>query len=192
MFRQVYFHRTLRSAEAVLVSTLKRASQLLEQNALGFRVHDSIFEKLLKGEPVKTSEYLQLDDTDVTFYLKQWMKDKDSVLADLSQRFIHRKLFKAIDLELTGSAAEKFWTTAREIVAQAGLHPDYYLITDRAADIPYYGFYSPEGGAHSTIKEISQVSEVVRGMRSYKIDRVCFPIELSSEISNLISDCERK
>jgi HD superfamily phosphohydrolase len=204
MFRQVYFHRTLRSAEAVLVSTLKRASELLEQNALGFRMHDSIFEKLLRGEQVKTSEYLQLDDTDVTFYLKQWMNDKDSILADLSQRFIHRKLFKAVDLELTGNAAEKFWITAREIVAQAGLNPDYYLITDRAADIPYYGIYSPEGvapekliyietgGAQSVIKEISQVSEVVRGMRSYKIDRVCFPIELSSEISHLIGECEIK
>jgi uncharacterized protein len=202
MFRQVYFHRTLRSAEAVLVSTLRRASELLKQNALGFRVRGSIFEKLLNGEPVKTSEYLQLDDTDLTFYLKQWMNDKDSILADLSRRFIHRRLFKAIDLELTGTAAEKFWAPAREIVVRAGLNPDYYLITDRATDIPYYDFYSPEGvapekliyietgGAQSVIKEISQVSEVVRGMRSYQIDRVCFPIELSSEISHLISQCE--
>jgi uncharacterized protein len=202
MFRQVYFHRTLRSAEAVLVSTLKRASELLEQNALGFRLPDSIFEKLLKGEKVETREYLQLDDTDVTFHLKQWANDEDAVLADLSRRFIHRRLFKAVDLELTGSRAEKFWTRARELVAQSGFHPDYYLITDRAADIPYYGFYSPEGiapekliyietgGSQSVIKEISQVSEVVRGMRSYKIDRVCFPIELSSEIAQLIGECE--
>ncbi len=201
MFRQVYFHRTLRSAEAVLVSTLKRANELLERNALGFRVRDSIFEKLLRGEVVSTCEYLQLDDTDVTFHLKQWANDADPILADLSRRFINRKLFKAVDLELTGLAAEMFWTKAREIVAQAGFDPEYYLITDRAADIPYYGFYSPEGvapekliyietgGAQSAIKEISQVSEVVRGMRSYKIDRVCFPIELSNEISRLISQC---
>ena len=204
MFRQVYFHRTLRSAEAVLVSTLRRANELLERNALGFRVQDSIFEKLLRGEEVTTVEYLQLDDTDVTFHLKQWANDEDSILSDLSRRFIHRKLFKAVDLELTGKAADLFWTKAREIVAQAGFNPEYYLITDRAADIPYYGFYSPEGvapekliyietgGAQPAIKEISQVSEVVRGMRSYKIDRVCFPIELSNEISLLISDCEGK
>src|SRR5436309_10518201 len=70
MFRQVYFHRTLRSAEAVLVSTLKRAKELLQRNALGFRVRNSVFEKMLGGEMVTTPEYLQLDDTDVTFYLK--------------------------------------------------------------------------------------------------------------------------
>ena len=34
MFRQVYFHRTLRSAEAVLVSTLRRARHLIERNEL--------------------------------------------------------------------------------------------------------------------------------------------------------------
>jgi uncharacterized protein len=202
MFRQVYFHRTLRSAEAVLVSTLKRAGELLEEERLGFRLGDSIFEKLLRGEPVTTCEYLQLDDTDVTFHLKQWANDRDAVLADLSKRFIDRKLFKAVDLKLTGSQAESFWTKAREIVAAAGFHPDYYLITDRAADIPYYGFYSPEGvapekliyietgGSQATIKEISQVSDVVRGMRSYKIDRVCFPVELSSQIAQLIGECE--
>jgi uncharacterized protein len=202
MFRQVYFHRTLRSAEAVLVSTLKRASELLEQKALGFRLRNSIFEKLLKGDAVETCEYLQLDDTDVTFHLKQWANDEDAVLSDLSRRFIHRKLFKAVDLEFTGSQAEKFWAAARQLSAQSGFHPDYYLITDRAADIPYYGFYSPDGvapekliyietgGSQSVIKEISQVSEVVRGMHSYKIDRVCFPIELSSEIAQLIRQCE--
>lgn len=203
MFRQVYFHRTLRSAEAVLVSTLKRASQLLDKDALGFRVGDSIFEKMLRGQQVSTQEYLQMDDTDVTFHLKQWANDRDPILADLSRRFIHRKLFKAVDLELTGDAEKEFWIRARQTVAQAGFDPNYYLITDRAADIPYYSYYSPEGMApekliyietgatQASIKEISEVSEVVRGMRSYKIDRVCFPLELGEEIARIIKECEK-
>ena len=36
MFRQVYFHRTLRSAEAVLASALTRARQLMERGELVF------------------------------------------------------------------------------------------------------------------------------------------------------------
>ncbi len=196
MFRQVYFHRTLRSAEAVLVSTLKRAKELLEQGALGFRIQGSVFEKMLAGETVTTTEYLQLDDTDITFYLKQWMNDKDAILADLAKRFIHRKLFKAIDLELDEVATQTFLAQARQIVSNAGYNADYYLIQDRAADIPYYGFYSPKGAApgaliyvesaSGAIKEISEVSEVVRGLRGYQINRVCFPVELSREISSLL------
>src|SRR5262249_11791044 len=61
MFRQVYFHRTLRSAEAVLVSALNRARELIESDNLGFRMRGSVFEKMLVGEDVTTSEYLRLD-----------------------------------------------------------------------------------------------------------------------------------
>src|SRR5262245_30486738 len=64
MFRQVYFHRTLRSAEAVLISALNRARTLLGQGKLRFKIPGSVFEKMLTHEPVTTNEYLQLDDTD--------------------------------------------------------------------------------------------------------------------------------
>jgi HD superfamily phosphohydrolase len=200
MFRQVYFHRTLRSAEAVLVSTLMRARELIERDELGFRMRGSVFEKMLMGESVSTSEYIQLDDTDLTFHLKQWSRDRDATLADLASRFIHRKLFKALDIEFAADDVIRFWERAEEVVRRAGFDPAYYLIMDRAADVPYYGYYSPvgidpksliyieTGGPKSTIREISEVSEVVRGMRGYRIDRVCFPAEVNDEMSQLASD----
>ncbi len=199
MFRQVYFHRTLRSAEAVLVSTLMRARELIEHDELGFRMRGSVFEKMLMGEAVTTNEYLQLDDTDLTFHLKQWSRDQDATLADLASRFIHRKLFKALDIEFAADDVIRFWSRAEEVVIRAGFDPAYYLIMDRAADVPYYGYYSPvgvdpksliyieTGGPQSTIREISEVSEVVRGMRGYRIDRVCFPTEVNDEMSQLAS-----
>ena len=201
MFRQVYFHRTLRSAEAVLISTLKRARELMERDELEFRMRGSVFERMLMGEQVTTGEYLQLDDTDVTFHLKQWSRSRDPLLADMARRFINRNLFKAIDLELPPEARERFWEQARVLVQRAGFDPQYYLITDRAADIPYYGYYSPvgvapesliyieSGGPQPVIREISEVSEVVRGMHGYRIDRVCFPVEVAEEMASLIADC---
>ncbi|MFL6215240.1 MAG: HD domain-containing protein [Blastocatellia bacterium] len=197
MFRQVYFHRTLRSAEAVLISALTRARELIEQDRLRFRMRDSVFEKMLLGQPVTTQEYLQLDDTDLVFHLKQWTRDADATLADLSTRFIDRKLFKTIDLEFVADAAKSFWMQAEEVVRQAGFDPAYYLVLDRAADVPYYGYYSPvgvdtesliyieSGWPRPEIREISEVSEVVRGMRGYRIDRICFPIEVSEAMSQL-------
>jgi hypothetical protein len=133
--------------------------------------------------------------------LKQWARDRDPLLADLARRFINRNLFKAVDLELPADARERFWDKAREAIARAGFDPQYYLITDRAADIPYYGYYSPvgigpenliyieTGGPRSSIREISEVSEVVRGMRGYRIDRVCFPVEVADEIASIIAEC---
>jgi HD superfamily phosphohydrolase len=200
MFRQVYFHRTLRSAEAVLISALTRARELIEQDRLCFRMRDSVFEKMLLGQPVTTAEYLQLDDTDLVFHLKQWMRDADAVLADLSTRFIDRKLFKAFDLEFVADEAKSFWMRAEEVVREAGFDPAYYLVLDRASDVPYYGYYSPvgvdpksliyieSGWPRPEIREISEVSEVVRGMRGYRIDRVCFPIEVSEAMSKLAGE----
>jgi uncharacterized protein len=197
MFRQVYFHRTLRSAEAVLISALNRARSLIECGKLGFRMPGSVFEKMLTGEQVSTPEYLQLDDTDVMFRLKEWARDDDEILADLANRLIHRRLFKAIDL--AADLPESFWASAQEIVRRGGFDPQYYLVTDRAADIPYYGDYSPVGvdpksliyvetGSQSSIREISEVSEVIRGMRGYRIDRVCVPVEIADEMTLLISE----
>ena len=196
MFRQVYFHRTLRSAEAVLISALNRARSLIERGKLGFRMAGSVFEKMLMGEQVGTREYLQLDDTDVMFRLKEWSRDADEILADLARRLMDRRLFKAIDLEANPS--ESFWASAEEIVRRRGFDPRYYLVTDRAGDIPYYGDYSTAGvdpknliyvesGAGSPMREISEISEVIRGMRGYRIDRVCVPVEVADEVFALIN-----
>jgi len=197
MFRQVYFHRTLRSAEAVLNSALNRARQLIALGELSFPAPGSVFERMLMGAQVQTSDYLQLDDTDVMFRLKEWSRHDDAILSDLAMRLMNRKLFKAIDLDSPVSA--EFWDRAAEIVRSAGFDPQYYLITDRATDVPYYGYYSTVGldpksliyvetGAQGSIREISEVSEVVRGMRGFRIDRICVPVEVSDEVSLLISD----
>ena len=202
MFRQVYFHRTLRSAEAVLVATLNRARALLQLGQLRFRMPDSAFERLLTGESISTSEYLQLDDTDLTFHLKQWSRDPDPMLADLAGRFMARRLFKVMDVTLQKDLFDQFWKRAQECVRRAGFDPEYYLLMDRAADVPYYGYYSPAsidpsgliyvetGETGSPIREISEISEVVRGMRGYRIDRVCFPVEVADQMSALMTEHE--
>jgi len=194
MFRQVYFHRTLRSAEAVLNSALGRARLLMSSGKLTLQPPDSVFEKMLSGEKVSTGEYLQLDDTDVMYRLKEWSREEDTILADLSSRLLDRRLFKAIDV--APNVSEDFWTNAAGIVERAGYHPQYYLVTDRASDVPYYSDYSPvgmdperliyvEAGLPLAIREISEVSDVVRGMHGYRIDRVCVPSEVAGEVSRL-------
>jgi HD superfamily phosphohydrolase len=195
MFRQVYFHRTLRSAEAVLNAALNRARLLMPAGKLKFRLVDSAFEKMLLGEQVDTAEYLELDDADVFFRLKQWAGEEDHILADLAKRLLDRRLFKALDV--VPDVSDRFLRQAAEIVERAGYDPHYYLVIDRAADVPYYSDYSPvgldpdlliyvEAGLPASIREISEVSELVRGMRAYRIDRVCVPPEVAGDVSMLI------
>jgi HD superfamily phosphohydrolase len=198
MFRQVYFHRTLRSAEAVLRSALSRALQLVEEGKQVWFAPGTSFEKILHRQPLTITEHLEMDDSDVIFYMKQWQHSNDAVLSDLSQRFVARRLFKAIDLDMPEAERKDFLDAARTVVERGGFAPDYYFIEDRASDVPYYSYYTGEGVeprtriyvedgyAHPQIREISEVSEAVRGLgRGYELHRVCFPAEVKDEVYRL-------
>jgi len=186
MFRQVYFHRALRSAEAVLMSILRRAVELMEASALNFVVSGSVMERVLSGVNPTVAEYLTFDDHDVMFHIKQWTREPDAVLRDLSRRFIERRHFKAIDLDHDEDERARLVARMRGKIEKLGFDPQYYLIEDRAADIPYYSYYRPEGKTRIYIElngmicDIAKVSSVVRGMRGYELHRLCFPAEAIS------------
>jgi uncharacterized protein len=198
MFRQVYFHRTLRSAEVVLRSALRRALELFEAGEDVWYAPGAAFEKVLSREPLTVSEHLEIDDSDVIYHLKQWQRVSDPILSDLSRRFVDRRLFKAIDLDMRADERAGFLAAAREVIVRAGLAPEYYFIEDHAGDVPYYNYYTVEGAeprsriyvedgyAHPQIREISEVSEAVRGLRrGYQLHRVCFPPEVKEEVYRL-------
>ncbi len=195
MFRQVYFHRTLRSAEAVLRSILRRALDLLESGTAIWHAAGTAFEKVLRREQLTITEHLEIDDSDIIFHVKQWQRSSDAILSDLSRRFITRRLFKALDVDMPVAERADFLARARGSVAAGGFDPNYYFIEDRASDVPYYNYYTAAGAepksriyvedgyAHPRISEISEISNVVRGLqRGYELHRVCFPAEVKNEV----------
>ena len=200
MFRQVYFHRTLRSAESVLHSILRRALHLVREGKDVWHQPGSAFEKVLRGERLNLAEHLNLDDSDVIYHIKQWQKTDDAILADLSGRFLNRHLFKAFDLDMPDDQKEHFLGEARKVVEAAGFDPEYYFIEDKAGDVPHY-FYTrdearpkdmifvEEGFSRPSIREISQISSAVRGLqRGYRIHRLCFPGEVIEQMGKLYHD----
>jgi uncharacterized protein len=200
MFRQVYFHRSLRAAEAVLLSIARRAVTLHAEGALTFFLPGSVFERVLRREHLPVAQYLELDDHDLMFHIKQWRSEPDAVLSDLARRFIDRRLFKTVDCDMANGREGELADRVREAVAAAGFDPEYYFIRDSASDIPYYGYYAPDasdaksniyvdaGVGEPCIREISEVSQVVRGMRGYHINRLCFPAEVADAVYSLAHD----
>lgn len=197
MFRQVYFHRTLRAAESVLHSIIRRALALYSEGGDVWHQSGSVFEKILRGEKLELTEHLSLDDTDILYHVKQWQRSSDQALSDLSRRFLDRRLFKAFDLDMPPDQAEIFVEQARATVNEAGFDPDYYFIEDKAGDVPHYFYttdatkpkdqiYVEEGFSQPKIREISEVSAAVRGLqKGYRIHRVCFPGEVKKAVAKL-------
>lgn len=197
MFRQVYFHRTLRSAENVLRSLFRRALKVFRGGSFVWFAEKTAFEKILKGGKISLKEHLELDDSDMMFHIKQWQNSDDKILADLSKRFLHRRLFKAFDLDMPEAERVSFLERARKIVEENGFDPEYYFIEDAAGDVPYYFYTTREGEpknlifvedgfSRPVIREISEVSAAVRGLqKGYQMHRVCFPPELKNEIAKI-------
>ncbi|MEW6361372.1 MAG: HD domain-containing protein [Pyrinomonadaceae bacterium] len=194
MFRQVYFHRTLRAAECVLRSLMRRAIELSAAGEPIFRAANTAFDAILTGRALSVKEHFSLDDNDVLFHIKQWRNNQDPILADLSSRFLDRRLFKILDLDMPEDRRSEFIQNACNAVIKKGFDADYYFIEDTAGDEPYF-FYSGSGAAPKdlifvetgfsspSLKEISEISPAVRGLqRGCRIHRVCFPEEARNEI----------
>lgn len=197
MYRQVYFHRTLRSAEAILKVLLRRALKIFGDGSGIWCASGTPMEKILGGKKLNLREHLELDDTDVMFSIKRWQHSADRVLSDLAKRFLDRRLFKAFDLDMPEAERSAFIAESRQIVANAGFDPDYYFVEDSAGNVAY-SFYSKDasdpknliyvedGFSRPAIREISSVSSAIRGLQEgYRIHRICFPAELKNEIAEL-------
>lgn len=197
MYRQVYFHRTLRAAEAILRMLLGRALFLCKSGTPPWTAGGTPMDRILSGAPLDLAALLELDDTDVMFSIKRWRGSEDPILSDLSHRFLDRRLFKAYDLDMPAAERSQFIEAARAAVADEGFDPDYYFVEDKAGNAAY-SFYSQgtpnsrnqiyveDGFARPAIREISSVSAAVRGLQEgYQIHRVCFPAELKDRIARL-------
>jgi hypothetical protein len=197
MYRQVYFHRTLRSAEAVLRVVLKRALNLTASGDAPWTDEGTAMTSVLSGKKLDLAEHLAFDDSDVLYSIKRWRNSDDRVLADLASRFLDRRLFKAYDVDMPEDERGDFVDAARKEVAAAGYDPEFYFVEDEATNASY-SFYSKqnaeakdliyvqEGFARPRIREISEVSPAIRGLQEgYRIHRICFPIEVEDRIAKL-------
>jgi hypothetical protein len=98
MYWQVYLHKTVVSAESMLVKIIQRAR---EKILSGEKLYSgsAALDFFLSQNPQHPSEWLdtfcELDDNDVMSALKNWIKNEDPVLSGLSRGLVNRSLLKA-------------------------------------------------------------------------------------------------
>jgi uncharacterized protein len=95
MYWQVYLHKTVLSAERMLVRIIERAKELIrsgEPISSASPVLDHFLHQ--QGTEIILDQFCLLDDFDVMSAVKHWMSHPDRVLALLSRWLIDRKLLK--------------------------------------------------------------------------------------------------
>jgi HD superfamily phosphohydrolase len=97
MYWQVYLHKTVLGAEMILVKILERAREIGLQDESN--IGNSVLKRFLLNQ-YKTNiadnldEFCSLDDTDVSYAIKQWCRHTDKILSTLCRGVLDRKLFK--------------------------------------------------------------------------------------------------
>jgi HD superfamily phosphohydrolase len=100
MYWQVYLHKTVLSAETLLVNILKRAKELSAQGKDLFAT--PTFKKFLQNDYTKKdfmdpdvlNAFARLDDTDISASIKGWTESDDRILNLLCNKLIDRQLFR--------------------------------------------------------------------------------------------------
>jgi HD superfamily phosphohydrolase len=139
MYRNVYFHKVVRSAEGMVKLALQRAKRLAVQDRLEWPRRDETVYKALLGQRLTIEEFTDLDDVSVLHCLKLWVNSHDVVLARLSKGLLFRQVYKTIDLShvTDESRVRAMITTADNAVAAAGGEAGYDVFFDEATDTPY-------------------------------------------------------
>ena len=83
MYWQIYFHPVSRGGEVLLSNCLHRAKQLYLEG-YEFKRYPTDFVPFFE-EDISIEQYIELDESVVLFYLKEWIHEDDGILSDLSQ-----------------------------------------------------------------------------------------------------------
>lgn len=186
MYVQVYFHPTSRAMEVILEHLLQRAKEVYLENKEIFNNHSPLLIPFLENH-FTMGDYLRLDDGVLNTYFNHWLDESDSLLKDLSYRFLNRKPLKSCRFDKQNQ--EKLLQTMRSLVEKTGFNPTYYTAVHSSFDLPY-DFYRPESNKQrtqielqekdGTLVELSKVSQLVEALagQGQGDQRFYFPKEM--------------
>ncbi|MBI3139650.1 MAG: HD domain-containing protein [Sphingobacteriales bacterium] len=170
MYWQVYLHKTVVSAEQMLVRIIRRAKELIARGEPARAVSDELDFFLRKTGPGLSmashlATFCRLDDHDVMATIKQWCNHPDKILALLCRFLVERKLLK-VKLQAVPAAPAFVDEKKREVIQKLGItekEVEYFVFTGEASNTTYnpgderINILFKDG----SIKDISQVDNAL-------------------------------
>lgn len=173
MYWQVYMHKTVLSAESLLVRILKRAKELASVGvelyatpSFKFFLYNNIgpgdlFNEGLFTPGIIASHFTRLDDSDILVSAKYWVDSSDPVLSDLTRRLMKRDLL-ATELQnesFPGSEIQRLKSMVSESMGISAELADYFVFTGTVSNLAYAPD-SPEVKILLKTGECAGISEV--------------------------------
>jgi uncharacterized protein len=143
MYWQVYLHKTVLSAEMMLVKIMERVKELYKPGDDSLRTGAALDFFLsgydANGQQLILDNFCSLDDHDVMHAVKAWSKHTDKVLGKLCSNLLNRELYKTkfsgepFDEEIIDQKRE----AAKQAHGLSGEEARYFCFTGEASNTTY-------------------------------------------------------
>ena len=197
MYWQVYLHKTVLSAETLLVNSLKRAKEIALKGQNLFATPSLQFfltrkfqkDDLSESKPEMRSQILEnfvvLDDTDIVACLKVWQNHSDKALSLLCRNMNDRKLFK-IELQNKAFSKERIDELKSKCKSVLGLNDsevEYFVFSDTIINLTYVPSDNRisilfKNGTIMDIAEASDILDISVLSKVVKKHFLCYPKEV--------------
>jgi len=193
MYWQVYLHKTVLSAENLLVNILRRAKEIARKGtdmfctpALRRFLYNDFTLKDFQKNAQLLDVFAELDDYDIMASVKVWTRHPDAVLSRLSNMLVSRQLYK-IELQSRSFDTETVSRYAQRAVKKLKIKEQdahYFVFTGVVAN----DTYSTDkirinilfrDGAVADITEASDQLNIDVLARTVKKSFLCYPRELA-------------
>ena len=197
MYWQVYLHKTVLSAEYLLINVLARARELVLQKTDLFAtpvfkafltnpitLDDFTFNRLIDGRHA-LDLFANLDDNDIIASIKEWQNHPDAILSYLSHCIINRRLYK-IKISKKPIPEQKISLLKEKICAHFNVCDEfvhYFLIADTISNNAYNQSSSEKINVlfkNNKISDIADASDINLSVFSETVRKyfICYPKEL--------------
>ena len=173
MYWQVYLHKTVIAADALLVSILQRAREMAKEgHTLGS--YHPLMHFLFKDVSLEdfTEEdldlFVQLDDIDIMAAIKEWQFHGDTVLSEMSKRLLRRNLPKIkVQLEPVEFGLKQLMRAQASAVF--GINDDRVLDYFVHVGVLKNDAYRSEGGGIRIMKKDGSLVDVAEASDNYNL-----------------------
>lgn len=197
MYWQVYLHKTVLSAEYLLINALARARELalggvelfatpVFKAFLSHTITLNDFNRNLKidGRPL-LDLFTSLDDNDIIASIKEWQNHPDEILSYLSRCIINRRLYK-IKISKKPISEQKIALLKERICSHFHVCDEqmkYFLIADTITNSAYNKVSSEKINVlfkNNKISDIADASDINLSVFSETVRKyfICYPKEL--------------
>ncbi len=180
MYWQVYLHKTVISAEFMLVKVLERAKELAKQGKELFcspSLHLFLYNDISKSDFQRKEiieAFAQLDDTDILGAIKVWTSHDDKVLSLLSSMIINRNLLK-IKMQPEPFDDNKIQAKKEEIASRLNIpieETEYFVFSDWIEN----NAYNPESDRINILFKDGTVKDICEASDNLNIQALAKPV----------------